>query len=65
MSSIAMALFTLGMAVANVVGSLLVHIVDGVTSKGGGNEGWLSSNISKGHLDYYYYWLANNCTGFD
>lgn len=57
MSSIAVAIFTLGTAVANLVGSLLVNIVDGVTSKDG-NESWLSSNLNKGHLDYYY-WLIS------
>ena len=57
MSSIAVAIFTLGTAVANLVGSLLVNIVDGVTSKDG-HESWLSSNLNKGHLDYYY-WLIS------
>ncbi|GMY38363.1 protein NRT1/ PTR FAMILY 1.2-like [Fagus crenata] len=53
MSSIAVAIFTLGTAVANLVGSLLVDIVNGITSKNG-NESWLSSNLNKGHIDYYY-----------
>ncbi|KAK9273043.1 hypothetical protein L1049_017850 [Liquidambar formosana] len=56
MSSIAVALFTLGMPVSNLVGSLLVNIVNAVTTKGG-KESWLSSNLNKGHLDYYY-WLV-------
>ncbi|KAF8400827.1 hypothetical protein HHK36_014129 [Tetracentron sinense] len=55
MASIAVALFTLGMAASSLVGSLLVNIVDGVTGKGG-KESWLASNLNKGHLDYYY-WL--------
>ncbi|XP_057969559.1 protein NRT1/ PTR FAMILY 1.1-like [Malania oleifera] len=55
MSSIAVALFTLGMAVSNLVGSLLVKIVDRIT-RNGGKESWMSSNLNKGHLDYYY-WL--------
>nr|POE96789.1 hypothetical protein CFP56_27452 [Quercus suber] len=45
MSSIAVAMFTLGTAVANLVGSLLVNIVDGVISKDG-HESWLSNWIS-------------------
>ncbi|KAK9983862.1 hypothetical protein SO802_033387 [Lithocarpus litseifolius] len=57
MSSISVAIFTLGTAVANLVGSLLVNIVDGVTSKDG-HESWLSSNLNEGHLDYYY-WLIS------
>uniref|UniRef100_A0A2N9H1W9 Major facilitator superfamily (MFS) profile domain-containing protein n=1 Tax=Fagus sylvatica TaxID=28930 RepID=A0A2N9H1W9_FAGSY len=60
MSSIAMALFTLGMAVANLVGTLLVRIVDRATKKGG-NESWLSRNLNKGHLDYYYWLLTIMC----
>ncbi|KAG2389750.1 Protein NRT1/ PTR FAMILY 1.2 [Vigna angularis] len=53
MSSFAMALFTLELAAANVVGSVLVSIVDKVTSLGG-KESWLSTNINSGHLNYYY-----------
>ncbi|KAF3965889.1 hypothetical protein CMV_009962 [Castanea mollissima] len=60
MSSIAMALFTLGMAVANLVGSFLVKIVDKATKKGG-NESWLSRNLNKGHLDYYYWLITIMC----
>uniref|UniRef100_A0A5B7BHE7 Peptide transporter n=1 Tax=Davidia involucrata TaxID=16924 RepID=A0A5B7BHE7_DAVIN len=55
MSSMAMALFTLEMAVSNLVGSLLVNIVDSVTAEGA-NGSWLSKNLNKGHVDYYY-WL--------
>ncbi|TKY58251.1 NRT1/ PTR FAMILY 1.2 [Spatholobus suberectus] len=53
MSSFAMALFTLELAAADVVGSVLVSIVDKVTSVGG-KESWLSTNINRGHLNYYY-----------
>ncbi|KAK4605287.1 hypothetical protein RGQ29_013381 [Quercus rubra] len=60
MSSIAMALFTLGMAVANLVGSFLVKIVDKATKKGG-NESWLSRNLNEGHLDYYYWLITIMC----
>ncbi|XP_057968998.1 protein NRT1/ PTR FAMILY 1.2-like [Malania oleifera] len=60
MSSLAMALFTLGMAVANLVGSLLVKIVDKATSKGG-KESWVSNNLNKGHLDYYYWFITAMC----
>ncbi|XP_021766907.1 protein NRT1/ PTR FAMILY 1.1-like [Chenopodium quinoa] len=57
MSSIAMAIFTLGMAVSSVVGSLLVNLVDTFTSTGG-KVSWLSSNLNKGHVDYYYWLVA-------
>jgi peptide/histidine transporter 3/4 len=55
MSTIAVALFTFGTAVADLIGSGLVDVVDRVTSKGG-KDGWLSSNLNKGRLDDYY-WL--------
>ncbi|KAJ6330153.1 hypothetical protein OIU76_008889 [Salix suchowensis] len=55
MSSIAVAIFTFGTAVADMIGSGLVDVVDRVTSRGG-EESWLSSNLNKGRLDDYY-WL--------
>ncbi|CAL5392285.1 unnamed protein product [Camellia sinensis] len=55
MSSIAVALYTVGIAMAALVGSVLVSTVDDVTSSGG-KISWLSKNINKGHVDYYY-WL--------
>jgi len=55
MSTIAVALFTFGTTVADLIGSGLVDVVDRVTSKGG-KEGWLSSNPKKGRLDDHY-WL--------
>ncbi|KAJ0075907.1 hypothetical protein Patl1_34254 [Pistacia atlantica] len=57
MSSIASALFGLGMAVANLLASLIVSTVNDLTSKGG-KESWVSSNINKGHYDNYYWLLA-------
>ncbi|KAJ8555468.1 hypothetical protein K7X08_012964 [Anisodus acutangulus] len=57
MSSFVVAIFTLGMAISGFFGSLIVNVVDSVTSNGGGIS-WLSSNINKGHLDYYYWLLA-------
>ncbi|XP_016552880.2 protein NRT1/ PTR FAMILY 1.2 isoform X1 [Capsicum annuum] len=59
MSSFVVAIFTLGMAVSGIFGSFIVNIVDSVTSYGGGVS-WLSSNINKGHIDYYY-WLIAFC----
>lgn len=53
MSSIASTLGGLGSSVANLVASFILSAVDSVTG-GGGNEGWISSNINKGHYDYYY-----------
>ena len=55
-----MALFTLELAAASVVGSVLVNIVDKVTSVGG-EESWLATNINRAHLNYYYALLT--CLG--
>ncbi|XP_057957149.1 protein NRT1/ PTR FAMILY 1.2-like [Malania oleifera] len=61
LSSFAMALFTLGMAFSSLVGTLLVDVVNSVTSKGG-KESWLSNNINKGHIDYYYWLITVLCS---
>lgn len=55
MSSIASTLSGLGMSGANLIASLILSVVDKAT-KGEGKESWVSSNINKGHYDYYY-WL--------
>ncbi|KAK8584811.1 hypothetical protein V6N13_138757 [Hibiscus sabdariffa] len=57
MSSIAAALFGLGLAVANLLASVVVSIIDNITSKGGKNS-WVSSNINEGRIDNYYWVLA-------
>lgn len=57
MSSIATCLSGLGMAVANLLASVILNLVDDVTKKGG-KESWVSSDINKGHYDYYYWLLA-------
>lgn len=57
MASIAVALFSVGMAFGNLIGSFIVKVVD-KASKGSGNQSWLSSNLNQGHYDYYYWVLA-------
>ncbi|XP_047174396.1 protein NRT1/ PTR FAMILY 1.1-like [Vigna umbellata] len=57
MSSIASSFFGLGMAVGYVLSSLLFRVVEKVTSRGG-NDGWISDNINKGHFDKYYWVLV-------
>ncbi|KAF3598360.1 hypothetical protein F2Q69_00038174 [Brassica cretica] len=56
MSSIAAALFGLGMAVANILASVILNVVKNSSKKGG--ESWIEDNINKGHYDYYYWVLA-------
>ncbi|EEF46428.1 protein NRT1/ PTR FAMILY 1.2 [Ricinus communis] len=57
MSSIAGALFGLGMAVANLLATVILSLVNNITSKGG-KVGWVPSNINQGHYDNYYWLLA-------
>ncbi|KAL1080890.1 hypothetical protein V6Z11_D09G027000 [Gossypium hirsutum] len=57
MASIGVALFALGMAVGNLVSSLIVGTVDKLTSKGG-KQSWVSNNLNMGHYDYYYWILT-------
>ncbi|CAN4094752.1 unnamed protein product [Withania somnifera] len=56
MSSFAAAIYTFGLALASLINSLLVSVVDAVTSAGG-NTSWLSSNVNRGRLDYFC-WLT-------
>ncbi|KAK4715765.1 hypothetical protein R3W88_014103 [Solanum pinnatisectum] len=64
MSSIASAMYTVGTAVSSLIGSILVSGVNWLSSTGG-KTSWLSSNINRGHLDYYF-WLLTflNLTNF-
>ncbi|KAL0297270.1 UNVERIFIED_CONTAM: protein NRT1/ PTR FAMILY 1.2 [Sesamum radiatum] len=57
MSSIASTLNGIGMSLANLAASFIMDAVD-TLSKAGGKESWISSNINKGHYDYYYLVLA-------
>ncbi|XP_012477340.1 protein NRT1/ PTR FAMILY 1.2 [Gossypium raimondii] len=56
MSTIAANVNELGGFTGNLVASLITSMVDNVTKKGG--ESWVSSNMNKGHYDYYYCLLA-------
>ncbi|ONK69089.1 uncharacterized protein A4U43_C05F19170 [Asparagus officinalis] len=57
MASIGVSLFALGMGIGNLVGSLIVSVLERVTGKNGG-ESWVADNLNKGHYDYYYWLLA-------
>ncbi|XP_057775927.1 protein NRT1/ PTR FAMILY 1.2-like isoform X2 [Salvia miltiorrhiza] len=57
MSSIASTLLGIGMCLANILASSIMNTVD-YLSRQGGDESWISSNINKGHYDYYYLVLA-------
>ncbi|KAJ4839895.1 hypothetical protein Tsubulata_003203, partial [Turnera subulata] len=60
MSSIAVALFLLSLALGNLVGSLIVGILNNVTTKDG-RVSWVANNLNKGHYDYYYWVLSILC----
>ncbi|KAK6129684.1 hypothetical protein DH2020_036550 [Rehmannia glutinosa] len=57
MSSIALTLNGIGLSLASLIASFIMNTVDSI-SKAGGRESWISSNIDKGHYDYYYLVLA-------
>ncbi|KAM7277163.1 hypothetical protein ACFE04_019029 [Oxalis oulophora] len=57
MSSIAIALFTLGFGFGMLGGSLLVQIVHKVSERGG-KLGWLPDNLNQGRYDNYYLLLT-------
>lgn len=57
MSSIGVALLALGIAVGNLVGTLIISILDNVTKKGG-KVSWVATNLNMAHYDYYYWILS-------
>lgn len=57
MSSIASSLFGLSMAAASLVSSGFMSVVDELSGRGG-KESWISSDINKGHYDYFHWVLA-------
>lgn len=57
MSSIAASLFLLGMAVANLLASVILTTVEKLT-RGSAKEGWIATNINQGRYDGYYWVLA-------
>lgn len=57
MSSFALAFFNLELAISGLMGAALTNLVDSITSRGG-QESWLSNNINKGHVDYYFWLLT-------
>lgn len=57
MTSIGVSLLSLGFAVGNLVGSLIVSILNHVTKRGG-KVSWVANNLNRGHYDYYYWILC-------
>ncbi|XP_074277248.1 protein NRT1/ PTR FAMILY 2.11 [Silene latifolia] len=57
MRSIAGAVFYCGLAMSSYLSSFLVSVVHKMTDKGK-TENWLSEDLNKGRLDYFYYLVA-------
>ncbi|KAK4427241.1 protein NRT1/ PTR FAMILY 2.10 [Sesamum alatum] len=47
-----------GFAMASYLSSLLSSVVDRITTRAGEDSGWLSEDLNKGRLDYFYYLVA-------
>ncbi|KAI3803396.1 hypothetical protein L1987_31547 [Smallanthus sonchifolius] len=54
---IAASLFLLGLALANVLASVILAMVEKLTT-GSAKEGWIATNINHGHYDRYYWVLV-------
>uniref|UniRef100_A0A0D3DH67 Uncharacterized protein n=1 Tax=Brassica oleracea var. oleracea TaxID=109376 RepID=A0A0D3DH67_BRAOL len=54
--SLCSALSLTTVALGNYLSTLLATVVTKVTTTGG-RPGWIADNLTRGHLDYYYYWL--------
>lgn len=55
--SVGLSLYLSVFGVGSLLSSLLVSIVNKVTS-GGGHESWLANNLNRAHLDYFYWLIA-------
>eukprot|EP00252_Welwitschia_mirabilis_P005412 TRINITY_DN15892_c0_g1_i3.p1 TRINITY_DN15892_c0_g1~~TRINITY_DN15892_c0_g1_i3.p1 ORF type:complete len:569 (-),score=88.09 TRINITY_DN15892_c0_g1_i3:92-1798(-) len=68
MRSMGIALYLSVIGVGSFLSSVLITIIDKVSSLGNANESWFQSNLNKCHLDYFYWVLAGlnflNLCGF-
>ncbi|XP_047260896.1 protein NRT1/ PTR FAMILY 1.2 isoform X1 [Capsicum annuum] len=60
MSSVATALIGVGSAAGSLLASFVLNTTNELTKRGG-QESWISSNINKGHYDYFYLVQAGIC----
>nr|GEW15315.1 proton-dependent oligopeptide transporter family [Tanacetum cinerariifolium] len=60
--SIGLALYLSVSGVGNFLSSFLISIVENTTG-GNGQDGWISDNINRGHINYFYYLLAGISAG--
>ena len=57
MRSLGIAFYLSVLGVSSFLGSLLVTIVEGVTTRRG-HQGWLANNLNRAKFDYFYRLLA-------
>ncbi|GKB86266.1 proton-dependent oligopeptide transporter family protein [Tanacetum coccineum] len=62
LKSIGLALYLSVLGIGSFLSSFLISIVEKMTS-GNGQDGWISDNVNKGHIDYFYYLLAGISAG--
>lgn len=61
MSSIGVSLLALGLGFGAMLGAALVAVIHSGTRSGGHDDGWLPSDLNRGHYDRYYLVLAVLC----
>lgn len=57
MSSIGSSLYSVGMGVGNLAASVIMSVVDEVSSRGG-RRSWVDDNLNRGRYDLYFWVLA-------
>lgn len=57
LKSVGLALYLSVLGVGSFLSGFLITVIDGATG-GEGGDSWFSSNLNRGHLDYFYWLLA-------
>ncbi|KAK4400868.1 protein NRT1/ PTR FAMILY 5.14 [Sesamum angolense] len=65
LKSVGLSIYLSILGMGNFESSLLIYMIQRVTSEDGGEGGWFSDNTNGAHLDYFYWLLAGlNAIGF-